>query len=127
MAHDWGHLIRQGAGELLGIEDPLTSYFAALGGQGLAQSPAPAPMPPAQTGSYGVVPGETCDGMEWTGGTPPKGYKVVNYCGRGVLRKIRRRRRRRILTASDKNDIATIIGLAGKGQLASSLINRTSS
>jgi len=62
--------------------------------------------------------------MAWSGGTPPKGYKVVNYCGRGVLRKVRRRRRRRLLTASDSRDIATIVGLVGKGQMASALINR---
>jgi len=68
--------------------------------------------------------GADCDGMAWSGGTPPKGYKVVNYCGRGVLRKVRRRRRRRLLTASDSRDIATIVGLVGKGQMASALINR---
>ncbi len=66
-----------------------------------------------------------CDGMQWSGGTPPKGYKVVNSCGVGVLRKVRRRRRRRMLTAGDKADIASIISMAGKGQLAASLINRS--
>jgi len=66
------------------------------------------------------------DGQNWGGQAPPKGYKVVNYCGAPVLRKIRRRRRRRMLSVSDKNDIASIISMAGKGQLAASLINRTS-
>ncbi len=127
MAHDWGHIIRQVGGELFGVGDEpqymgfgpgVTPAFTA---PNVAQVPAPQTV---QTGSYGVVPGEGCDGMSWTGGTPPKGYKVVNYCGQGVLRKIRRRRRRRLLTASDKGDIAAIVGLVGKGQLASSLINR---
>lgn len=67
---------------------------------------------------------QNCEGMAWTGGTPPKGYKVVNHCGVGVLRKVRRRRRRRMLTASDASDLATIVGIVGKGQMAAQMINR---
>ncbi len=67
-----------------------------------------------------------CDGMTWAGGAPPKGYKVVrDSCGNGVLRKVRRRRRRRMLSASDKSDIAAIVSMVGKGQMASALINRS--
>ena len=120
MAHDWGHIFRQGASAIFGLEP------AALGG--------PGPQTPEQTQVWlgGGAPsslnvssgGGACDGMAWSGGTPPKGYKVVNYCGQGVLRKVRRRRRRRLLTASDSRDIATIVGLVGKGQMASALINR---
>ncbi len=115
MAHDWGHLIRQGIGSITGVTDP--------GPAGIVQTPEVGvgtvlnPLPMNQAGG-------DCDGMAWSGGTPPKGYKVVNSCGRGVLRKVRRRRRRRLLTASDSRDIATIVGLVGKGQMASSLINR---
>ncbi len=118
MAHDWGHLIRQGIGSLTGVTDPGVSSFV----------PGPAPGVPISdplgiaTGGNGS--GGDCDGMRWSGGTPPKGYKVVNSCGVGVLRKVRRRRRRRLLTASDSRDIATIVGLVGKGQMASALINR---
>ncbi len=69
-----------------------------------------------------------CDGMTWAGGAPPKGYKVVrDSCGNGVLRKVRRRRRRRMLTQGDKSDIASIVSMVGKGQLAASLINRSTS
>ncbi len=118
MAHDWGHLIRQGIGSLTGISDPAGSFLPTATGQqafieGVALGPA---QPPAS--------GAPCDGMEWSGGTPPKGYKVVNYCGRGVLRKVRRRRKPRMLTRSDSQDVATIVGLVGKGQLASVLMNR---
>ncbi len=67
---------------------------------------------------------QNCEGMAWTGGVPPKGYKVVNHCGIGVLRKVRRRRRRRMLTASDASDLATIVGIVGKGQMAAQMINR---
>lgn len=67
---------------------------------------------------------QNCEGIAWTGGTPPKGYKVVNHCGVGVLRKVRRRRRRRMLTASDASDLATIVGIVGKGQMAAQMINR---
>jgi hypothetical protein len=81
--------------------------------------------PPTKAAASGAPRvGADCDVMPWSGGSPPKGYKVVNYCGRGVLRKVRRRRRRRLLTASDSRDIATIVGLVGKGQMASALINR---
>ncbi len=123
MAHDWGHLFRQ-VGEQFLAPDPVGFFPQA--------APLPAPgeqfagmgtvaRTPAVTGGLGP---EACEGMVWTGAAPPKGYKVVNWCGQGVLRKVRRRRRRRLLTASDKADIAAIVGLVGKGQMASSLITR---
>jgi len=115
MAHDWGHLVRQGIGAITGVSDPGPNSLAP--GIDWTQ--------PVGTGTV-LRPGADgdCDGMQWSGGTPPKGYKVVNSCGVGVLRKVRRRRRRRLLTASDSRDIATIVGLVGKGQMASALINR---
>ncbi len=131
MAHDWGHIIRQGAEALFG---------GGFGGGGASGTWTPPPQyqqmatPPAGTtggGASGAIVTDItgmnggCDGMAWTGGTPPRGYKVVNYCGQGVLRKIRRRRRKRMLTASDKSDIAAIVGLVGKGQMAAALINRS--
>ncbi len=84
--------------------------------------------PPSQAFGGTVERSNLCDldGEPWTGAPPPKGYKIVNYCGQAVLRKIRRRRRRRMLTVSDKNDIASIVSMVGKGQMASTLINRTS-
>ncbi len=117
MAHDWGHLVRQGIGGVLGISDP---------------GPNMALPPPVDVGPQVLNPANpqnilSCEGMTWSGGTPPKGMKVVNHCGVGVLRKIRRRRRRRMLTASDAADLATIVGIVGKGQMASSMINRTRS
>ncbi len=121
VAHDWGHLARQFIGDVSGSVFGDTSAAPAAGyapAQTMAQTSAWL----AQGG--GAKAADGCDGMAWSGGTPPKGYKVVNYCGQGVLRKIRRRRRRRILSASDAADIATIVGLVGKGQMASALINR---
>jgi len=125
MAHDWGHVFRQATGGLVG----------ELFGGGGATAPFAAPNLPTSTelgnGTTTNVPvsgglgAGACDGMVWQGGTPPKGYKVVNWCGMGVLRKVRRRRRRRILTASDKADISYIISTAGKGQLAASLIHKS--
>jgi hypothetical protein len=115
MAHDWGHLLRQGIDAFLptGVSDP--------GGMAL--------LPPVPVGTGTVLMpthagGDGCDGMSWSGGTPPKGYKVVNHCGQGVLRKIRRRRRPRIATNSDLADISAIVGIVGKGQLATALISR---
>ncbi len=112
--HDWGHVFREATGGLL------TGLF----GGGGASAPFGVPMPtstelgqptsgiPAVTGGLGP---ESCEGMIWAGGVPPKGYKVVNYCGQGVLRKIRRRRRRRLLTNSDIKDLASLAGIVGKG------------
>ncbi len=97
---------------------------------GMAQPAAMFPSTPANQAATAAALGgngvQDCDGMTWAGGAPPKGYKVVrDSCGNGVLRKVRRRRRRRMLTAGDKADIAAIISMAGKGQLATSLINRS--
>jgi len=124
MSHTWGHWFREG----------ITDWIGGRGGTGLTPLPiadVPSLPPSSDIGGNGAVPvigglgPEACEGMIWSGGTPPRGYKVVNWCGRGVLRKVRRRRRKRILTASDSADIATIVGLVGKGQMASALINRT--
>ncbi len=114
MAHDWGHLIRQGAAALFPIGG------GDFGGGGAAVDfTTPIPTTPPPTTTTPVVTGglgpDSCEGMIWSGGVPPKGYKVVNYCGRGVLRKIRRRRRRRLLTNSDIKDLASLAGIVGKG------------
>jgi len=127
VAHTWGHLARGFIGDVFGSEGdaPLPIGFAPV-------TPARPQLdfttPTVRNPATPVATmAEGCDGLVWSGGVPPKGYKVVNYCGKGVLRKIRRRRRRRMLTASDASDLATIVGIVGKGQMASSMINRTRS
>jgi len=116
-AHDWGSWFRTGisavAANILGDDPQQTVYGPGSTTNQIATA--------AAMGGNGN--GDGC-GMVWAGGVPPKGYKVVNSCGVGVLRKVRRRRRRRLLTRGDSQDIATIVGLVGKGQMASSLINR---
>lgn len=121
VAHDWGHFFRDVITPWV-TPDPVIPYLPGSPpiDPGVTFPSVPAEAPPV-TGGLGP---EACEGMIWTGAAPPKGYKVVNWCGRGVLRKVRRRRRRRLLTASDKSDIAAIVGLVGKGQMASSLITR---
>ena len=124
MAHDWGHLFREVAGEyLMPTPDPYSGFGmpGVPGGVPTVDLPTSGPVSPV---SGGLGP-ESCEGMIWTGGAPPKGFKVVNFCGKGVLRKVRRRRRRRLLTASDKADISYIVATTGKGQLAASLIHRS--
>ena len=128
MAHDWGHVFRQATG---GLVSSLFGGSGATGSYGVPNFPTstPATAEPAATAGLTPIAGglgpESCEGMIWTGGAPPPGFKVVNWCGKGVLRKVRRRRRRRILTASDKADISYIISTAGKGQLAASLIHKS--
>jgi len=126
MTHTWGHLFRESAGSLIG------GWLGTGGGI----TPSPMGLAPPSTNTEILFPSTPanqaataaamtgCDGMAWSGGTPPKGYKVVNHCGVGVLRKVRRRRRRRMLTASDASDLATIVGIVGKGQMAAQMINR---
>ncbi len=117
-SHDWGSWFRGGlsavAANFMGDDDDQRIVGPGSTTNQLATMAALSP-----GGAAGA-----CDGMVWNGGVPPKGYKVVNYCGQGVLRKVRRRRRRRLLTRGDSQDIATIVGLVGKGQMASALINR---
>ncbi len=133
VAHDWGHLGRELLGGVLG--QALGSPVAMAPPAFLPPvSAAPSVLetlgfvdPPLTTAAATAINGCDVDGQIWAGAAPPKGYKVVNYCGQAVLRKIRRKRRRRMLTCSDKSDIATIVGLVGKGQMASSLINRSCS
>ncbi len=127
VAHDWGHLGREFLGGVIG---------QALGSPVAMAPPAFAQAAPAQIDFTGVsvmdrtergttsVNGCDLDGEVWSGAAPPKGYKVVNYCGQAVLRKIRRRRRPRMLSSCDKNDISFIVGTVGKGQMAAALINR---
>ncbi len=122
MAHDWGHLAREFLG---GVGSSILGPGA--GGSTVYNPPGEfmGPSTPAnQMATAAAAGAEGCDGMVWAGGAPPKGYKVVNSCGVGVLRKVRRRRRKRMLTVSDKNDISAIISMVGKGQLAATLMNR---
>ncbi len=132
VAHDWGHLGRELLGGVIGqaIGQPVAYAPPAF------QSFAPPYSDINQLGGTVNVPTAAApaalvnecglDGQAWGGQAPPKGYKVVNYCNVATLRKIRRRRRRRMLSVSDKNDIASIVSMVGKGQMASALINRTS-
>ena len=132
MSHTWGHIFRQAAGGIIGSlggGSVVPDYTGAFGMGGSVPA-ATLPLPTsAQLGNGAPevtgMPEGSCDGMIWSGGVPPKGYKVVNSCGVGVLRKVRRRRRRRLLTASDKADISYIVATTGKGQLAASLIHRS--
>ena len=132
MSHTWGHTFRQAAGGIIGALGGGSVVPTWSGGFGMPGVPAATvPSLPTSAQLNGAAPEVTgmpegsCDGMIWSGGVPPKGYKVVNSCGVGVLRKVRRRRRKRLLTASDKADISYIVATTGKGQLAASLIHRS--
>jgi len=122
VAHDWGHIFRQVVEPWVVPATPPVYDPIPWGPPAEGQ-----PHPPYENGATvtGGLGPESCEGMVWSGGTPPKGFKVVNFCGKGVLRKVRRRRRRRLLTASDKADISYIVATTGKGQLAASLIHRS--
>lgn len=114
VAHTWSHWGRELIGDWLNPEPTVYNPPDAF-------APGTVTAPPG--GGGGGAMGD-CDGAVWSGAAPPKGYKVVNHCGVGVLRKIRRRRRPRIATNSDLADISAIVGIVGKGQLATALISR---
>ncbi len=118
-SHTWGGLARGLIGDYVGGLINPTTGLAPPQDRDAFLGPS---TPGNQAATAAAMTG--CDGMAWSGGTPPKGYKVVNHCGMGVLRKVRRRRRRRMLTASDASDLATIVGIVGKGQMAAQMINR---
>jgi len=124
MAHDWGHIFRTVATSIF-TPDPFNILGLDAGDTGANGASPSTVVPPANVPVTGGLGTGACDGMQWAGGVPPRGYKVVNSCGVGVLRKVRRRRRRRLLTASDKADISYIVATTGKGQLAASLIHRS--
>ncbi len=127
VAHTWWHGL--GSQIISGVfgQGDWGAGVAPVTNIGFAPGPTVGPSTPANQAATAAAMQGDCGGMAWSGGVPPKGYKVVNYCGQGVLRKIRRRRRRRMLTASDASDLATIVGIVGKGQMASAMINRTRS
>ncbi len=120
--HTWGDWFFNTAtgliGDFINPADPMNINDPGTGAVGPST-------PENQHATAAAMATGDCDGMTWSGGAPPKGYKVVNSCGVGVLRKVRRRRRRRMLSASDKSDIAAIVSMVGKGQMASALINRS--
>ena len=123
MAHDWGHILAQTVGGIAAQAFAPPPQVTYLGGNLGGATAAPVAGASVMDVLVGSDTANGCEGMEWTGGVPPKGYKVVNFCGKGVLRKIRRRRRRRLFTASDAADVAQIVGIVGKGAMANSLIN----
>jgi len=125
MAADWGEWFFETA---TGIIGDYINPGSGGGNVNYINEPTMGPSTPANQQATAAAMAGDCDGMTWAGGAPPKGYKVVrDSCGNGVLRKVRRRRRRRMLSASDKTDIASIVSMVGKGQLATSLINRSAS
>ncbi len=86
MAHDWGHLIRSGISDVFGLDAPSQI------------------VPSARAGYTGYT----------TGGAPPMGTGDVYYNGEQWVRRCKRRRRRRLLTESDFNDLMRIATLPNK-------------
>lgn len=109
VAHDWGHLIRQGIETYTGIGAPPVYDPVASLGTGL----------PAPTGGGGVVippggGGQLCPPSGSCGGP-----RYLTYdCKTGQMSVRRRRRRRRLLTDGDKQDLGTIVAMFGKGAAA---------
>jgi len=110
MAHDWGHLLRQG------VETVATSWWS-----------------PDAAATPGIVPGAGGPGSSFVTGialggggavTPsataancePCGPRYLTYdCKTGKFTKKRRRGRRRLATDRDLSDLAAIVAITGKG------------
>lgn len=123
MAHDWGHLLREGIGAVA------TEWW----------SPSPAATP-------GILPGAGAPGAGFVnglvppsggGGVPigddsacgPCGPRYLTYdCKTGKFTKKRRRGRPRLATNRDLADLAAIVAITGKGsamnQAVASMVRR---
>lgn len=99
--HDWGHLIRQGIGQLTGVGAPA----AATGG--FVQTP----------GAGNVLTGPLPGGAVGAAGTVCVSPRYLTYDTKTGQYSIRRRRRRRALcTDKDLACLAQIVAIVGKGQ-----------
>lgn len=110
MAHDWGHLLRQG------VEAVATNWWAPdatatpgiLPGGGAGSSFVDAIA--LGTGGPGVTPSGAAATCE------PCGPRYLTYdCKTGKFTKKRRRGRRRLATDRDLSDLAAIVAITGKG------------
>lgn len=112
VAHDWGHLIRQGIETFTGIGQPPVFSPTPLAGGTIVG--------PASTMQTATLPG----GPVTTNALcPPAGScggpRYLTYdCKTGQMSVRRRRRRRRLLTDGDKQDLGTIVAMFGKGAAA---------
>jgi len=108
VAHDWGHLIRQGIETVTGIGQP--PVFDPI----ISQMPVP-----AAGGGGGVVIGGGGGGALCPPSGSCGGPRYLTYdCKTGQMSVRRRRRRRRLLTDGDKQDLGTIVAMFGKGAAA---------
>jgi len=108
------------AGEVFGIGGAggaPEEYVAALtqGGNGVAQGSSTAQR--TMNGSAGVITPVNGGSMTTNGAV----LEVDPKTGR-LRKRMRRRRRRRLLTASDKADIAYLVGVLGTGQLGKAAV-----
>jgi len=106
MAHDWGHVLRQGA----------STFVAGL------QQGGGAPLPIMNLATDLSGPAETLQTMTPTGAADCSGYqrcgtpRYLTYdCKDGTFKPRSRRRRRRLLTGRDISDLAALQAIAGKG------------
>jgi len=115
MAHDWGHLVRQGIESIAGLGVPqqaqiLPALPPTVGG-GTFSYPAGVP---SITPSGGVMSNALCPPTGSCGGP-----RYLTYdCRTGTMSVRRRRRRRALLTEGDKRDLGVIVAMFGKGAAA---------
>jgi len=108
MAHDWGHTARQIA----------TGLFGGNGGSGSVYEPTG--FVPALTPTGGITgPAATLQTMSPTNANCGTGCNAPRYltydCRTQTFSPKRRRRRPRLLTATDQRDLGVIVAMFGKG------------
>ncbi len=121
VAHDWGHLLRQGIGEFVGIGGPSFEQpqFNALG-PAFAASPTAIPggaaaLPPSAAGYVrnGTVSGQDCGNRRYV--TLDRETGKISC---------KRRRRRRLLTNRDLADLASLKTITGGGAALNAAVIR---
>jgi len=106
MAHDWGHLLRQG------VEAVATEWWTPSTGATPGILPQAAPTTPAAFVTGGTMASTpngaaTCE---------PCGPRYLTYdCKTGKYSKKRRRGKPRLATDRDLSDLAAIVAITGKG------------
>ncbi len=118
VAHDWGHLIRGGISEFLGVPDPLApqAYYA-----GNVSGPGPTQIP---GGSAASLPSQAQVMPKYANGTDCGNRRYVTLDRETGKISCKRRRRRRLLTNRDLADLASLKTITGGGAALNAAVIR---
>jgi len=116
---DWRSVLGTVAGGVVG------GLFDPVGLGGLTQNIVSGPALPAPQGPISSTAGGSVMQMPANATCGPVGPKYAKIClATGQVMPLRRRRRRRLLTASDLADISSLVAIVGKGAATNAVVTR---